>query len=72
MPMIDIEATGKNIRGMMTERDMTVRDVQQIFGFSSGQAVYKWVWGKSLPTIDNLVVLANVFKVKIDDILVII
>ena len=44
---------------------------KQKFGFATPQAIYKWQQGISLPTVDNLVVLAAVFQVKIDDILVV-
>lgn len=43
--------------------------MQEIFGFSTPQAFYKWQHGTALPTMDNMVVLAAVFGVKIDDIL---
>lgn len=36
----------------------------------SVQAVYKWESGRSMPTIDNLVCLAYLFDVRIDDIVV--
>jgi len=49
-----------------------VKDMQKVFGFSTPQAIYHWFHGKSLPTIDNMVVIAAVFKVKIDDILIMI
>ena len=49
---------------------MTVRDLQEVFGFATPQAVYKWQRGTALPTVDNLVVLAAVFGVRIDDILI--
>ena len=50
---------------------MTVRDIQDIFGFATPQAVYKWQHGTAMPTIDNLVVLAAVFEVTVDQILVV-
>ena len=49
---------------------LSVRQLQEIFGFSTPQALYKWQHGTALPTIDNLVVLAAVLGVKIDDILI--
>lgn len=49
---------------------LSVKDVQDVFGFSTPQAVYKWQRGTALPTVDNLVVLAALFGVKIDDILI--
>ena len=36
----------------------------------SRQAVYKWEWGKSLPTVDNLYALSKLFGVTIENILV--
>ena len=50
---------------------MSVRDLQNLFGFATPQAIYKWQHGTALPAIDNMVVLAAVLGVKIDDILVI-
>ena len=70
IPVIDMTATGINITRMRTAAGMTVKDVQDVFGFSTPQAIYKWQRGTALPTVDNLVVLAAVFGVKIDDILV--
>jgi len=70
MPIIDINATGKNIKKMMIDHGMTVKDMQKVFGFTTGQAIYKWFHGKSLPTIDNMVVIAKMFNVKIDDIII--
>jgi hypothetical protein len=42
-----------------------------IFGFATPQAIYKWQKGTAMPTIDNLVVLAMIFQVKMDDIIVV-
>ncbi len=63
-------ATGINITRMRISAGLTVKDVQDIFGFSTPQAIYKWQRGTALPTVDNLVVLAVLFGVKIDDILI--
>ena len=45
--------------------------MQEVFGFATPQAIYKWQQGTALPSIDNLVVLAMVFQVKMDDIIVV-
>ena len=71
MPTIDMAATGKNIRRLREAAGLTVRDLQDIFGFATPQAVYKWQHGAAMPTIDNMVVLAAVLGVTIDDILVV-
>lgn len=70
IPVIDMTATGNNINRMRINAGLTVKDLQDIFGFSSPQAIYKWQRGTALPTVDNLVVLATVFGVRIDDILI--
>lgn len=70
IPVIDMTATGINITRMRIAAGLTVKDVQDVFGFSTPQAIYKWQRGTALPTVDNLVVLAAIFGVKIDDILI--
>lgn len=70
LPVIDMTATGMNIVQMRQNAGLTVKDLQDIFGFSTPQAIYKWQCGTAMPTVDNLVVLAAVFGVAIDQILV--
>ncbi len=70
IPVIDMTATGINITRMRVNAGMTVKDLQDIFGFTTPQAIYKWQRGTALPTVDNLVVLAAVFGVRIEDILI--
>ena len=70
IPVIDLTATGINITRLRVNAGMTVKDLQDVFGFSTPQAVYKWQRGTALPTVDNLVVLAAVFGVTVDKILV--
>ena len=70
LPVIDMTATGINIMRLRDTAGLTVRDLQDIFGFNTPQAIYKWQRGTALPTVDNLAVLAALFRVKIDDILV--
>ena len=50
---------------------MPTIDLQDIFGFATPQAIYKWQHGTAMPTIDNLVVLAAVLDVPMDEIIVI-
>jgi len=70
IPTIDMVGTGQNINRLRQAAGISVRDLQDIFGFATPQAIYKWQHGTALPTIDNLVVLAAVLGVKVDDILV--
>ena len=65
MPTIDLVATGINISRLREDAGMTVRDLQEIFGFATPQAIYKWQHGAAMPTIDNLVVLEQVLDVTL-------
>ena len=70
IPRIDMAQTGQNIAHLRANAGLSVRELQDIFGFATPQAIYKWQHGTALPTMDNMVILAAVFQVKIDDILV--
>ncbi|MBP5353695.1 MAG: helix-turn-helix transcriptional regulator [Lachnospiraceae bacterium] len=71
IPAIDMAATGRNIARMRQNAGLTVRELQAIFGFATPQAIYKWQRGTAMPTIDNLVALAVIFGVSMDDIIVV-
>ena len=71
IPAIDMVATGRNIMKLRKAAGLSVREIQNIFGFTTPQAIYKWQHGTAMPTIDNLVVLAAVLDVTIDEIIVV-
>ncbi len=70
LPSIDMAATGTRIAQLRQSNGLTVRDLQNIFGFNTPQAIYRWQRGTALPTLDNLVVLASVFGTTMDAIIV--
>ncbi len=70
IPVIDLSATGQNIARLRIEAGMSVKDLQDIFGFANPQAIYKWQNGLCLPTLDNLVILAAALGVGLDEIVV--
>lgn len=69
-PVLDLEATGAKIKTIMKQRGITPRQLQTILDFPYVQTVYNWFSGKNMPTLDNLVVLAQVLGVTMDDIVV--
>lgn len=69
MATIDMVATGKNIRDMRIQHKMTIKDIQDACGVTS-TSVCNWQKGKSMPTVDNLVILASIWHVMIDSIIV--
>lgn len=70
VPVIDMASTGLMITNLREKSGLSVKDLQDIFGFATPQAIYKWQNGKAMPTIDNLALLARVFGVKMEDIIV--
>jgi len=70
IPYINAAATGHNIDRLRSRKGLSVRDMQEEFGFTSPQAIYKWIHGSTLPSIDNLVILSKVLGVSMDDIII--
>ena len=69
-PIIDPIATGKNILSLRKQKGLTVRDLQEYFGFEEPQAIYRWQYGKTLPSVDNLYALSAILGVPMESILV--
>ena len=69
-PVINLIETGKNITRFMQKNGLKVTDLQEVFGFEYPQAIYKWKRGECLPTVDNLIILAALFKTTVDEIIV--
>ena len=68
---IQQQATGNRIRELLKENGYTVKDIQEAMGFENPQAVYKWISGRSLPSLDNFVILSRLLHTSIEDILVV-
>lgn len=64
------EETGKRIKQMMQEHGYSVRDIQEAMGFENPQAIYKWLSGKSLPNLDNFLILSKILHTSMEEILV--
>ena len=69
-PVVNMERTGQNIASLRRHHGMSVRQLQDMMGFSTPQAIYKWQRGETLPMVDNLVALSAIFAVPIDAILI--
>ena len=66
---IDQEKTGRNIASLMALKGIRVKDIQEACGFEKPQAVYKWLHGQTLPSIDNLLILSILFETDMKGIL---
>ena len=70
MITVNMAATGANIKNMMKARNIKVKDVQAVCGFGTPQAIFKWMRGDAMPSIDNIVILAHILDVPIDEIII--
>ena len=68
---IQQKETGKQIKKLLMENGYTVKDVQNAMGFENPQAIYKWISGRSLPSLDNFVILSRLLHTSLVDILVV-
>ena len=67
---IDVTKTGQNIKQLLKWRNKRVKDAQAALGFHPPQAIYMWMRGERMPSIDNLVILADFLDVMVDDIII--
>ena len=67
---INMAATSKRLDDIRKEKGLSVKDIQHHFGFETPQAVYKWMTGRAMPCLDNLVILADLYQCKVDDMIV--
>ena len=66
---VNLIKTGERIQQLRKERGLTVRQITDTLGLIP-QTYYKWALGNSIPSIDSLIGLADIFGVKVDDIIV--
>jgi transcriptional regulator with XRE-family HTH domain len=68
--MIDMKKTGQNIRRLMIIKGLNVKDLQRHLGLATPQSIYHWFDGRSLPTVDNLYALSDLFCVTVDSLII--
>lgn len=66
-PVVDLQKTGEKIKNLRKNNGFTVHELQELFGFEHPQSIYAWESGKCVPTVDNLLVLARLFSVSMDE-----
>ena len=65
-----MDKTGQKIAKECRQQGITIKDLQTLFGFAAPNAIYRWLRGETLPTVDHLVILAHALKVPVDELLV--
>lgn len=69
-PVINTEATGKRIKELCRLCNISVTQVKEFMGFENPQAIYKWLRGESLPTLDNFYALSRLLNVPLDSLII--
>lgn len=69
-PTINMKATGIRLRQIMDQKKLTAKDIQKYLGLSCVQSIYRWLNGCSMPSVDNLYALSELFQMPIDDMIV--
>lgn len=67
---LDITKTGKRIWNTMIENGYSVKELQETLNLSCPQPIYRWIKGSTLPSVDNLYMMHQIFKVHMEDLLV--
>lgn len=69
--MLNAYETGKNIKRLCIDKGITPNTIRDKLGFTTTTPIYKWFRGQNMPSLDNIVELANLLNVSIDDLLII-
>ena len=70
-PTINMKKTGGRIEELRLKNDLSVKALQELLGLCSAQAIYKWQRGESLPDVDHLIALSQIFQVPVEEILIV-
>lgn len=70
IPNVSLIKTGKKLKELRVSSNITVEQLQRIFGFNNRTAIYKWEAGRCLPDINNMFVLKELYKVSLESIYV--
>lgn len=65
-PVIDMVRTGQNIKRIMQINGLTVKEIQTFLELATPQSIYHWFDGRSMPTMDNLYALSELFRMPVD------
>lgn len=66
---IDVIATGKRINELRIAKGIRVSELSEMLGITVASC-YKWINGKGLPSIDNIVRLSGILDISLDKLIV--
>ena len=68
LPDIDLIKTGRNIRLLMEQTNITAQQLADQMGYTKG-AIYAWIRGKAMFDLSALVRMSTIFNVPLEDII---
>ena len=68
---VDKRATGLNIYRLIEKSGLNREEIAEFLELNSPRVIYDWVNGIKLPSTENLLNLAKLFNVQVEDILAI-
>ena len=66
---LDKKQAGLNLYRLIDMSEYTYDDIADFLGLRTSRVIYDWLGGKKLPTVENLMNLALLLGVRIEDIL---
>ena len=72
VPIIDVAKTSKKLKEIREKQKISISELQQVFNMQNPQSIYTWEnpESKYLPCIDNFVTLSKLYKVSIDELII--
>lgn len=63
--------TGENIKRLMRLNHIDAFDIQAYLRMGNQTSIYRWTSGRTMPSVDSLLALADLFHCTIEDILIV-
>ena len=70
LPVIDMVATGEHLNALRVANGFSVSSIKEYLGLNTTYAIYKWMHGETMPSVDNLLALSVLFGTSINDLLI--
>ena len=67
---INMEKTGAHIKDIIKTSGYSMKDIMEITGITTQQTFYKWYSGKSIPSLENLIILSRLTGCSVEELLV--
>lgn len=67
---LDAVLTGQKIHSAIKQSGYSIRELQEMLGLSCPQPIYRWIRGRTLPSIDNLYMLSRILDMPMEELLV--